>query len=153
MKKTVGAALMVTAALTPAVVAAPAHALTDTSIMRLYRGESLFAPNTLTNPMQNAYYVVMQDDGNLVEYGTSSNGPREGACWSTNTSGHQGAYATYDTSGSLVITDETGRITLWSSRTDGTAGSYVNITNTGSLWIGVKEIVGPEPGCNGPSPS
>jgi hypothetical protein len=153
MKKIVSAALMVAAVLTPAAVAAPAHALTDTSFPYLSRGLSLFPPNTLTNPMQNAYYVVMQDDGNLVEYGTSSNSPREGACWSTGTSGHQGAYATYENSGSLVITDETGRITLWSSHTDGPAGKIVNVTNTGALWIGVKEVVGPEPGCNGPSPS
>jgi hypothetical protein len=154
MKMIVRAVLIAVAALVPALLmTGQAHAVTSKGFPYLSRGQSLLPPNYLYTPLQNAYYVIMQGDGNLVEYGTSSSGPREGACWSTGTWGHQGAYATYENSGNLIITDETGRTTLWSSHTAGQSGTTVNVTNTGALWIGNKEIVGPEPACNGPSPS
>lgn len=153
MKVIVRTALIAVAALLPALlITTQAHAVTSTGFPYLSRGYSLFAPNYLYTPSRNSYYLIMQDDGNLVEYGTSSSGPREGACWSTGTWGNQGAYASYQNSGSLVIQDELGRI-IWSSHTNGVAGADVNITDTGAVWVGQREIVGPEPACNGPSPS
>ena len=152
MKLIVRIALIAAAALSSALVlTTQAHAVTNTGFPYLSRGQSLFPPNYLYTPSQNAYYVIMQTDGNLVEYGTSSNGPGDGACWSTGTWGNPGAYASYQNSGNLVIQDQLGRI-IWSSRTAGLPGTDVNVTNTGSVWIGGREIVGPEPGCNGPHP-
>jgi len=154
MKVIVRAAMIAAAALLPtSMTTTQAHAVTpaQTGFLYLFRGNSLFPPNYLYDPEQNSYYVIMQDDGNLVEYGTSSSGPREGACWSTGTWGNPGAYATYQNSGNLVIQDQLGRI-IWSSRTAGLPGGSVNVTDTGSVWIGEKEIVGPEPACNGPQP-
>lgn len=152
MKAIVRIALIAAAALLPAlIINNQAHAVTNTGFPYLSRGQSLFPPNYLYPPAQNAYYVIMQGDGNLVEYGTSSFDGTERACWSTQTQGNPGAYASYQNSGNLVIQNELGRI-IWSSNTLGRSGADVNVTNTGSVWVGTTEIVGPEPACNGPRP-
>jgi hypothetical protein len=149
MKVIVRTALLAAASALPMLVTTPAHA--SGGFPYLSRGQDLFPGSYLYDPMENAYYVIMQGDGNLVEYGTSSNSPREGACWSTGTWGHPGAYASYETTGSLIVHDNTGR-PLWSSGTAGLPGSTVNVTNTGAVWVGERKIVGEEPACNGPSP-
>ena len=149
IKMMIRGALIAAVALPAALLSTTAHA--NTGFPYLSRGLSLYSGGYLYPPLQNAYYVIMQPDGNLVEYGTSSNGPREGACWSTQTQGHPGAFATYENSGSLIVQDT--RRPLWSSGTNGVAGNTVNVTNTGAVWVGNRKIVGDEPACNGPSPS
>jgi len=60
----------------------------------------------------NGHKVVMQRDGNLVEY-TSSGHP----LWATHTDGHPGAYAVMQTDGNLVV--YLAARPLWSTGTGG----------------------------------
>jgi hypothetical protein len=63
------------------------------------------------------YRVVMQGDGNLVEYVGSR------ALWHTNTDGHPGAVARMQSDGNLVVYD-TNMTALWSAGTGGRTGTF-----------------------------
>ena len=65
--------------------------------------------NALPN---DAQYVEMQTDGNLVIYGASRN-----ALWNSNTHDHPGAYLAIQNDGNVVIYDQNHTKALWSTHT------------------------------------
>ncbi|WIB60534.1 peptidoglycan DD-metalloendopeptidase family protein [Curtobacterium sp. MCLR17_007] len=95
--RTVTAVTAVAIALAGAlVVAAPAQAATYTALLpagsKLYPGDSVTSPN-------GQYRVVMQGDGNLVEYGIGNV-----VMWASNTANKPGAVAVARKDGYLVLT-------------------------------------------------
>jgi pseudomonalisin len=75
------------------------------------------------------YELIMQSDGNLVEYG-----PGNQVIWDSGTYGHPGAEAIMQTDGNLVVYSATGQA-LWDSGTYGHPGSYLVLIDTGTLAI------------------
>jgi hypothetical protein len=91
--------------------------LPSSSIM--YPGQSL---QTATR----GYSLVMQPDGNLVEYDNSGQ-----ALWSSGTTG-SGNFAAMQGDGNFVIYNSSGKA-LWSSGTNGGAGNYLMLQPDGTL--------------------
>ncbi len=86
-------------------------------------------PGTRLLSADGRYQVVMQTDGNLVEYRG-----RGRALWSSRTPGHPGAWAAMRPNGSLVVY-ETGNQVLFTTGTGGRGRSYALIRNTGSFVV------------------
>jgi hypothetical protein len=89
--------------------------------LRLAAGQQVTSPNA-------GYRLVMQSDGNLVEYG-----PGGRAVWSSRTNGHRGAYLTVQGDGNAVIY-AAGRA-LWSTRTGGHPGAQMFVQNDGNVVV------------------
>jgi hypothetical protein len=117
--------------------AAPVHPATYHGTA-LFRGDVL-APGDFILSDNGVFKLIMQTDGNLVEYWTSSGQ----ACWATNTNGQPGSYATYQGDGNFVVYNGGGDA-LWASNTVGDSGTTVNISTEtidyGSLWVGLTRI-------------
>lgn len=81
----------------------------------MFMGSNQLIANQLLRPGQyiessnTRYVLIMQGDGNLVEYGNGFQ-----PLWSTHTSGNPGAYAVFQGDGNLVIYSSTGRPLWWS---------------------------------------
>jgi hypothetical protein len=74
--------------------------------------------------------LVMQSDGDLVLYRK-----RDGATlWTSNTSGHPGAYAVMQPDGNLVIY-RPGSAALWASNTSGRPGAYALLQDDGNFVV------------------
>lgn len=86
----------------------------------LVPGQTLFSDD-------GRYALVMQTDGNLVEYS-------DHALWSSQTYNHPGSLAVMQTDGNLVVYGPTGQ-PLWASGTWGHSGSQVTLRNDGNLVI------------------
>jgi hypothetical protein len=85
-----------------------------------------------------AYQLIMQDDGNLVEYRWDG-GSRTRACWASNTFFlSSDDHATYQQDGNFVV--YAGSTPLWASDTVGGGGSFVNINSQGALWVGTTRV-------------
>ncbi len=78
----------------------------------------------ITSP-DGQYELVMQGDGNLVEY---QNGT---ALWSSQTGGESGATATMQADGNLVLYRSGSAI--WNSQTQGFPGAYLSLQNDSNL--------------------
>ncbi|HEX4518785.1 MAG TPA: Ig-like domain repeat protein [Gaiellaceae bacterium] len=90
------------------------------AVGQLATGESLVSPN-------GAYRLVLQGDGNLVEYGGAT------PVWATGTN-PAGAFAIIASDGDFIVYSD--RLTeLWSSGTAGNPGAYVELTNAGRLEV------------------
>lgn len=77
------------------------------------------------------YTLVMQSDGNLVEYHGST------PIWSTNTGGHPGAFARMRRGGNLVVVD--GSHLLWQSSTAGHREAHLVVQSSdGNLVVVVS---------------
>ena len=83
---------------------------------RLLNGQRL-TPGQAILSADGRYAVVMQTDGNLVEY---TFGPR--AVWASRTSGHSGAFVVMQSDGNLVIYQ--GRTAIWNTGTWGRGPSF-----------------------------
>lgn len=90
-----------------------------------YEGTSEFTYNT-TLPSNSflmsdniEFVLIMQSDGNLVEYGPGYN-----AVWNTGTYGHPGAYFAYQPDGNLVVYDASGH-PIWNAGVSGTPGRFI----------------------------
>lgn len=94
-------------------ISEPGHALTS--------GQSIYSPNT-------QYQLIMQTDGNLVEYGPS------GAIWASGTGGNPGAQALMQTDGNLVVYAANGAV-LWSTQSYGNTGAFLKLQNDGNAVI------------------
>lgn len=92
---------------------------TQVTVDVLRRGERLVAGQSLT---AGRFRLVMQTDGNLVEYGDLAvYDQSERVYWQTRTAGNPGAFVVMQTDGNLVVYSAGGR-PLWQS---GTAGYTV----------------------------
>ena len=106
----------------PSVASVPLQSVTLTSNAVLIAGQSVLSP-------LRGYRLVMQGDGNLVEY-TS----RGTAVWSSATNPSPGAYAVMQSDGNFVVYAASGRV-LWSSGTPGNPGAYLSLSDTGQLLV------------------
>ena len=82
----------------------------STTSLVLTANQSIYSPN-------GQYQLIMQGDGNLVEYG-----PGGQVIWDAATNGNPGAYATMQGDGNLVVYSSAGAA-LWWSGTNGNAGA------------------------------
>jgi hypothetical protein len=110
----------------------PQHPVSET----LQAGEQLTAGHGISSMFMT---LVMQSDGNLVAYLDTGASPHGPALWSSNTSGHPGAYALMQPDGNLVVYaagggPTTGRA-LWSSGTYGHPGAYADFQQDGNLVV------------------
>jgi outer membrane protein assembly factor BamB len=85
---------------------------------RLRAGQSVVSANRV-------FRLVMQSDGNLVEYDGTT------AVWATSTN-PSGSYASMQDDGNLAVYTS-GGAPLWASNTAGNAGAYLVLTNGGQL--------------------
>jgi uncharacterized protein (UPF0333 family) len=84
------------------------------------------ANETLLQTNDGSYKLVMQGDGNLVEYGGTT------AYWSSVTSGHPGAVAVFQADGNLVVySSKTNGSVLWSTGTSGNPGATLSMNSQG----------------------
>ena len=75
------------------------------------------------------YQLIMQGDGNLVEYG-----PGGRVMWNAGTWGNPGASAIMKVDGNLVVYSSAGTA-LWNSGTYGNPGAYLVLVDGGALEI------------------
>ncbi|HUN35080.1 MAG TPA: hypothetical protein VMU95_24015 [Trebonia sp.] len=147
MKGTIAALAGIACVALPALAAGPAEAAThataspDTAYFdAINKGTTLWPGDYIyvypTGGDGSLTQLIMQTDGNLVQYGDN----RTVVCFASNTYGHAGAYATYQSNGALIVFSETGT-PLWSSGTAGKGGTTVSMNeDNGSLWVGVTPI-------------
>src|SRR5262249_57785461 len=88
----------------------------------------LTANQSVSSP-NGQYQLVMQGDGNLVEYG-----PGGQVIWHAGTNGNPGAYATMQGDGNLVVYSPAGTA-LWNSGTNGHPGASLVLDDGGTLEI------------------
>ncbi|MBT1623045.1 D-mannose binding lectin [Curtobacterium sp. PhB172] len=86
---------------TPAVAATAVHVGTVAAGSTLWPGDSVTSNN-------GQFQLVMQGDGNLVEYGIGRK-----VLWASNTSGKAGAFTQVRANGTLAIVHNNVRIALW----------------------------------------
>jgi hypothetical protein len=105
---------------------------------RLLPGQSLSA---------GRYRLVMQTDGNLVEYGDNAVYDQSWRVyWQTRTAGNPGAYVVMQTDGNLVVRAADGR-PLWNSGTAGYPEARAGLVTTGFFVLYAENIgVPPLPG-------
>lgn len=104
---------------------------------RLYPGQVLRA-NQYIESFNTRYVLLMQPDGNLVEYG----GEAFDAVWNTRTFGNPGAYAVFQADGNTVVYSSDGRPLWYSGMRAGANrlvlqddGHLVNYNSSGTaLW-------------------
>ena len=85
-------------------------------------GQAIYSPN-------GQYQLIMQGDGNLVEYG-----PGGQVIWDSATNGNPGASAIMQGDGNLVVYSSAGTA-LWDSGTYGHAGASLVLNDGGTLEI------------------
>ncbi|MFD9130471.1 hypothetical protein [Kitasatospora sp. NPDC059571] len=145
MRRTTGL-LVAGAAAAAAVVGAAGTASADTTTA-LYRGNTLNVGDSIvgTTGTSTWYQLIMQADGNLVEYrwdGDPTQGDQSrSVCWATNTYGSGANHATYQGDGNFVLYTP-GGFAPWASNTAGGGGSTVDINSHGALYVGTKRISG-----------
>jgi hypothetical protein len=85
-------------------------------------GQAIYSPD-------GQYELIMQGDGNLVEYGPGSQ-----VIWDSVTYGNPGAWAIMQGDGNLVVYSAAGTA-LWDSGTYGHPGAYLVLADGGTLEI------------------
>lgn len=97
-------------------------------------GDAGLPPGGRMRSCDRRFWLVMQDDGNLVLYQRTGRGQPATALWSTGTWGHPGAVAWMQGDGNLVVYDVTGA-PLWSSDTWGHPGASLAVQDDGNVVI------------------
>jgi hypothetical protein len=93
----------------------------------LLPGQSLSSPN-------GTYFLIMQTDGNLVEYNTSGS-----VFWSSGTNGKGVTQMVMQSDGNLVLYK--GSTVVWASNTQGHAGGVLSVGDNGAVEITVGSSV------------
>lgn len=120
-------ALVVTLALLLTLsLAAPATAAASSD--RLTAGQQLAGGTTLSST-SGSHRLVMQTDGNLVEYARDDR-----VLWQSRTNGTSGARLVMQGDGNLVRYSRTDRA-LWHTRTHGNPGARLIVQNDGNLVV------------------
>lgn len=88
-----------------------------------------FTSNTSVQSSNSTYKVIMQSDGNFVEYNSSNQ-----ALWSTKTAGNPGARAIMQSDGNFVIYSSSNKA-LWNSGTNWYNGARAVIQTDGNFVI------------------
>ncbi len=88
-------------------------------------------PAQIVYSASGSHRLVMQDDGNLVLYNTTSGA----ALWNSGTSGNAGAYAVFQTDGNFVVYSANGRALWFSSTNGGSYGQYLAVQDDGNMVI------------------
>ncbi|NUP47282.1 MAG: hypothetical protein HOW97_08205 [Catenulispora sp.] len=117
----------------------------DSSSTRLYKGDTMwgYANQWLYGYSSSSNYrLVMQSDGNLVEYKTDLVGANQTVCWSTGTWWAGASHASYQNDGNFVVYRDSDGAVLWASNTQWRSGSFVNINSSGVIWVGNTAISG-----------
>jgi hypothetical protein len=121
-----GVALLI-AALAGSVVAFVASAQASQGPSVLAAGQMLTAGGTLYSP-GGAYRLVMQTDGNLVEYGPS------GALWSSNTPGSGSSNRlVMQTDGNLVMYTASGAVPFATGEVGSGSSDYLAVQDDGNV--------------------
>lgn len=105
--------------------AAPASAATVVYTGTAPAGATLWPGDSITSA-NGQFQLVMQGDGNLVEYGIG-----RVVLWASNTSGHPGASTQIRKNGTLAIWYKDGRLALWGGA--GQVGKNFGIRGDGSM--------------------
>jgi hypothetical protein len=126
----VGVAAAAGLGLTPLGIEAASAATASASSLgsNLYAGQTMQQGQYLTSS-NGQYQLIMQGDGNLVEYMQGH------ALWNSGTSGHAGAYAVMQGDGNLVVYQ--GSTPLWDSGTGGhsTAAYYLAVQSDANVVV------------------
>ncbi|MGH3695283.1 MAG: hypothetical protein ACRDRX_15075 [Pseudonocardiaceae bacterium] len=102
--------------------------LSGVSRSTLYAGESLGVDQALTS--QNGQYtLVVQKDGNVVEYG-----PKGGKIWASDTFGRGASMLLNQLDGNIVVKDAVGN-TLCAFGTSGRDGAHLVMQDDGHLVV------------------
>jgi hypothetical protein len=115
---------------TPALLV-PVAAASPSPSMELPAGSLLQSGQTLVST-NGAFDLVMQADGNVVEYWLVDGGVR--VVWNSGTNGNPGAYLDMQDDGNLVVYS-VGGTSLWASDTAGNPGAILEIQNDANLVI------------------
>ena len=119
---TVGLAVAGVASALLVAIATPASAASST----LGSGQRLNGGGEIT---AGSYRLVMQTDGNLVEYNSANT-----ALWYSHTAGQAGNYAVMQTDGNLVVYSSGGSW-RWQSTTNGYSGAHLAIQTDGNVVV------------------
>ena len=109
--------------------------LDNNGLLTIGTTNTLLLPGQTIQPGQQIqtpnrqFTLIMQTDGNLVEY-TNSGQP----IWASNTSNNPGAYAIMQTDGNLVIYGSNGSA-LWNSGTYNNPGAYLALQTDGNVVV------------------
>jgi GH25 family lysozyme M1 (1,4-beta-N-acetylmuramidase) len=118
---------VVNAAVLAAFIATPAgSARAAAGGSALSPGDQLTAGQSLVST-SGAYQVIMQGDGNLVEYFQGR------ALWSSGTQGHPGAFIAMQGDGNLVVYGSSG--VLWTTGTQGHPGAWMQVQDDANLVV------------------
>jgi YD repeat-containing protein len=116
---------------------------TDPADNRTFVQSSPIPPPTTVNTLSNTqsinratvmrssdwrYSLVLQADGNLVEYGPA------GVVWSANTAGTTAAFLTMEPDGNLLLCDGAWKV-VWMSGTSGNPNAALTLQTDGNLVI------------------
>jgi hypothetical protein len=93
----------------------------------LYPGERLNPGEQLTSP-NGRYVLVMQGDGNLVEYDAGT------PVWASNTAGHPGSDFEAQSDGNFVVYAP-GHVPIWASNTSGRTGNVLTVQDDRNVVI------------------
>ncbi|MEU5431895.1 hypothetical protein AB0G73_00795 [Streptomyces sp. NPDC020719] len=111
----------------------------------LSRGQTLNVGDSVigTTGTSTWFQLIMQSDGNLVEYRWDGD-PTQGSqsrsvCWASNSYGSGANHATYQGDGNFVVYTP-GGYAVWASNSVGGGGSTVDINSRGDLYVGYKLI-------------
>ncbi|MGW3498581.1 hypothetical protein [Streptomyces sp. NPDC001020] len=109
----------------------------------LYRGQTLHAGQMIHRYTPKGWEIqlVMQTDGNLVEYLAGFSGGGRYVCWASNTNTGSDYHATYQQDGNFVVYAPSGKA-VWASNTVGGSGQTVDMNDIGVLYVGNKAING-----------
>jgi len=118
--------------------AASASGTTLNSGQWIVPGQSLGSPDVCRalNSCTPGFRLIMQTDGNLVQYYTGANEPGvvARAIWSSGTAGHSVQGVWMQTDGNLVLYATNGAV-LWASWTQGHPGAYLSNQDDGNLVV------------------
>jgi hypothetical protein len=90
---------------------------------KLFAGQSVLSPN-------GAYKLIMQGDGNLVLYESSTSK----AAWNTGTGGNSGAWMTVQATDGHIVVYSASNTALWASALPAAnPGAFLTVQNSGNL--------------------